>query len=159
MSIEYQKEPWRGNCYHSFFFLFFFFIFAESLWNICASPKICLKGFCCPECLFGQNAARISNVSCCAYCCGYLLLSPFYLCGLIHMPIRAKIRKKYGLQEEPSDCVAACLLSPCAVCQETREINSRDRLPSEKTRTNQPTKDLASPVDSELASATSSNAS
>ncbi len=123
--------------------------------DICASPKICLKGFFCPECVFGQNATRISNVSCCIYCCRYLLLTPFLSCGLIHKPIRTKIREKYGLQEQPSDCVAACLLSPCAVCQEAREMNSRDRLPSEKTRINQPIKGLASPVDSEVASASS----
>jgi Cys-rich protein (TIGR01571 family) len=40
------------------------------------------------------------------------------------MSIRAKLREKYGSQEEPCDVVAACLLSPFAVCQEAREIIS-----------------------------------
>jgi Cys-rich protein (TIGR01571 family) len=55
-------------------------------------------------------------------CCGYLLL----------ISIRTKLREKYGLQEETSDVVAACLFSPFAVCQETREIICREKLPSEK---------------------------
>lgn len=72
------------------------------------------------------------------------------------MPLRAKMREKYGLQEVPSDCVAACLLSPLAVCQETREILSRERSPSQRVRTDQPKKDLPSPIESEVASATNS---
>ncbi len=74
------------------------------------SPKICCKGFCCPECLFGENAAKMTDVSCGTY----LLLTPMVSCGLIHMPIRTKLRENYGSQEEPSDVVA--------VCQEAREI-------------------------------------
>ncbi len=70
--------------------------------------------------------------------------------------MRAKMREKYGLQEVPSDCVAGCLLSPCAVCQEAREIISRERLPSNKVRTDQPKKNVASPVESEVTSATNS---
>jgi Cys-rich protein (TIGR01571 family) len=156
MPIDYQKEPWRGNVYHSFFLFILFRIFSESLFDICASPKICCKGFFCLDCLFGENAHSISGVSCCLYCCGYLLLSPVCLCGLIHMPMRVKMREKYGLQEVPSDRVAGCLCSPCAVCQEAREIISRERSPGNKVRTDQPMKNAASPVESEVASATSS---
>jgi hypothetical protein len=72
------------------------------------------------------------------------------------MPMRAKMREKYGLQEQPSDCLAACLLSPCAVCQEAREIISREKSPGNKVRKNQPVKSITSAVDSELSSAISS---
>lgn len=72
------------------------------------------------------------------------------------MPLRARMREKYNLPEEPSDFVAGCLLSPLGVCQEAREIISRERTFSTRARTNQPTKDIASSVDDEVASATSS---
>jgi len=85
-------------------------------------------------------------------CCGHLLLIPILACGLIHMPIRAKIREKYGLQEETSDIVAACLFSPFAVRQEAREIICREKLPSEKVRRNQPINNIIPTTDSEVAS-------
>ena len=103
-------------------------------------------------CLFGTNAAKIDNVSCYGYCCVYFLLSPLYLCGIIHMSVRGKMRAKYGLQEEPSDCVAACLLSPLAVCQEARELISREKISNGKVRTNQPVNDIATTADSEVES-------
>jgi Cys-rich protein (TIGR01571 family) len=131
-------------------------IYIESLFDICASPKICCKGFCCTSCLFGDNAAKITNGSYCLYCCGYLWLSPIYACGLLHMGIRAKMREKYGLQEEPSDCITGCLLSPCAACQEAREIISRERTPN-KVRTNEPTKDAITTADSEGAASPSNS--
>lgn len=106
--------------------------------------------------MFAENANHISGVSYCGYCCGYMLLSVVCACGLLHKPMRAKMREKYGLQEEPSDCVAACILSPCAVCQETREIMSREKSPGNRVRTVQPKKEAASPVESEVASATNS---
>ena len=73
------------------------------------------------------------------------------------MPIRAKMRAKYGLQEEPSDCVAACLLSPFAVCQEAREIISREKMPSGKVQTNQPSKTMITTAESEVASSANSS--
>jgi len=108
------------------------------LFDICASPKICCKGFGCPECLFGENAAEIADVSCCAY----LLLTP----------ICAKLREKYGLQEEPSDVIGACLFSSFAVCYEACEIISREKLPNEKVRRNQPINNIIPTADSEVAS-------
>jgi hypothetical protein len=68
------------------------------------------------------------------------------------MPIRAKIGGKYCLKEEPSDVVAAHLLSPFAVCQEGREIISREKLPSEKVRTKQPINNIIPTAASEVAS-------
>jgi hypothetical protein len=73
------------------------------------------------------------------------------------MRVRAKMRAKYGLQEEPSDIVAACLLSPFGVCQEAREIISREKMPGKKVRTNQPSKDMTTADDSEVASSTNSS--
>ena len=76
------------------------------------------------------------------------------------MGVRAKIRQKYGLQEQPSDFIAACILSPLAVCQESREIISREKKPSEQIRTSQPLNDITATGDSEVTSShTSSHAS
>jgi len=71
------------------------------------------------------------------------------------MPMGAKMRET-SLQEELSDCVIACLLLPLAVCQEAQEIMLREGLPSEKVRTNQPTKCIASPTNREVISASNS---
>jgi len=73
------------------------------------------------------------------------------------MPIRAKMREKYGLQEEPSDVVAACLLSPLGVCQEAREIISREKMPSKKVQTKQPLKSITTNDASEVASSANSS--
>lgn len=54
------------------------------------------------------------------------------------MPVRAAMRAKYNLVEEPSDFVSACLLSPFALCQEAREIAYREKTLATKTQTMQP---------------------
>ncbi|CAF0867339.1 unnamed protein product [Rotaria sp. Silwood1] len=126
MNTDSQKEPWR-----------------ESLFNVCSSSSICCKGIFCTPCLFGTNAVKISNASCCVYCCAYSILISCLSCGLVHMRMRAKMREKYGLEEKPSDFLAACILSPLAVCQETREIISREKNPTEKVRTSQPGETLS----------------
>lgn len=40
---------------------------------------------------------------------------------------RSEVRNKYNLSEEPcSDCLVHFFCSPCAVCQEARELKVRD---------------------------------
>ena len=77
---------------------------------------------------------------------------PILSCGLLHMSFRAKVREKYGLQEEPTDFIAGCLLSPIAVCQEAREIDSRDKSPGTKVQRAEPKRSNASNVESEVSS-------
>lgn len=150
MPTSFQKEPWRGSskCSLHEFCLLQFII--ESLFNICGSPKTCCFAACCPECVFGQNAANVNDGSCLGYCCIYMILLPIGLCGLVHKPIRVKIREKYNLQEEPSDCLAAYLLSPCAICQEAREIESRGQSSNTRVKTMQPLNSTISNADSEV---------
>lgn len=124
----------------------------ESFFDICASPGICFKGTCCTGCLFGQNVARLTNKSCVSYCCGYTSLLVICSCGLLHRSFRAKLREKYGLQEQPTDLVAGCLLSPIGVCQEAREIDSREKSPSTKVQRAEPKRSNISDVESEVSS-------
>ncbi|CAF1390766.1 unnamed protein product [Adineta ricciae] len=122
----------------------------ESLFDVCGSPKTCCFATWCPECVFGYNAANVTDGSCCGYCCAYLILMPCGLCGIVHMPIRTKLREKYNLQEEPSDCLASYLFSFCAICQEAREIESQDQSSNTRIKTTQPFNSSVSNADSEL---------
>ena len=86
----------------------------------------CCYGFWCLPCLFGSNAEKIDDSSCVGCCLLYWLASYFHLCCLPHMNKREKLRQKYGLQEEPcGDCLVTTFCSPCANCQEAREIKAR----------------------------------
>ncbi|UJR29170.1 hypothetical protein I4U23_010384 [Adineta vaga] len=136
MLNSFQKEPWHG-----------------SFFGVCASPKTCCAVTFCTSCMFGYNAADVTNNSCWGYCCGYFLLMPCYLCGVVHMPIRAKIREKYNLQEEPNDCIAACLLSPCGICQESNELKSHEKSSGIKVQTMQPLNSTISHAESEMTGA------
>eukprot|EP00239_Pterosperma_sp_CCMP1384_P006652 CAMPEP_0197846832 /NCGR_PEP_ID=MMETSP1438-20131217/4546_1 /TAXON_ID=1461541 /ORGANISM="Pterosperma sp., Strain CCMP1384" /LENGTH=184 /DNA_ID=CAMNT_0043458607 /DNA_START=79 /DNA_END=633 /DNA_ORIENTATION=+ len=87
--------------------------------------------------------------SCCAPCCNYYLSSCLpafmvsFLAAIVGVPPmgldvvaarwgvgkyagthRTLIRAKYGIVEDTSDFVAHCLCSPCATCQEAREIKA-----------------------------------
>jgi hypothetical protein len=66
------------------------------------------------------------------------------------MSMRAKLREKYNLAEDSSDFVAACFLSPLAVCQETREIEYREKFGDGTVRTMQPLRMTDSADQSEM---------
>jgi len=38
---------------------------------------------------------------------------------------RQTLRSRYGLQEDCNDCLATTVCSPCAICQEVCELQSR----------------------------------
>ncbi|CAF1395598.1 unnamed protein product [Rotaria sp. Silwood1] len=86
---------------------------------------ICLYGYCCTPCLFGENAERIDGSSCCGSCCLWYLLSGFSLCCLIHMSKRRALRNRFSLEEDCNDCLATTFCAPCAICQEARELKYR----------------------------------
>ena len=125
-------------------------ILVESLFDICGSPKTCCFAVCCPACAFSYNATNVTTGSCLRYCCSYMILSLCCLCGIVHKPIRTKIREKYNLQEEPSDYLASYLFSSCAICQEAREIESRGQSANHRIKTTQPLNSTISNADSEV---------
>jgi Cys-rich protein (TIGR01571 family) len=97
--------------------------------DCCKDCGICVFGYFCLPCLFGQNAEKIDNSSCCGMCCVYILAAECYLCWVPHMMKRKRLREKYGLKENPEcgDCLTTLCCGPCAVCQEARELKSRGK--------------------------------
>ncbi|CAF4438012.1 unnamed protein product [Rotaria socialis] len=120
---------------------------SENDWNedLCGCMNdggTCLYGFCCTPCLFGANAEKISEKNCCLMCCLYLVLGSVYLCWVPHYFERQKLREKYNLKSNPScgDCPTTLLCSPCALCQEARELKARESVQRSalKANNNQP---------------------
>ncbi len=60
-------------------------------------------------------------------CCAYSILTSCYLCWLPHWYERQALREKYNLTENPEcgDLLTTIFCSPCALCQEAREMKSR----------------------------------
>ncbi|CAF4124369.1 unnamed protein product [Rotaria sordida] len=90
---------------------------------------VCLYGYCCAPCLFGENAEKIDGSNCCGSCCLWYLLAQCSLCCLIHMGKRQALRNRYGLDEDCNDCLATTFCAPCAICQEARELKYRSAAP------------------------------
>ncbi|CAF3316913.1 unnamed protein product [Rotaria socialis] len=100
---------------------------SENDWNedLCGCMNdggTCLYGFCCTPCLF--------------------VLGSVYLCWVPHYFERQKLREKYNLKSNPScgDCPTTLLCSPCALCQEARELKARESVQRSalKANNNQP---------------------
>jgi len=58
-------------------------------------------------------------------CVAYACLTGCYLQCLVHKPRRQQLRNAYNLEEKPNDIIATCICSPCANCQEAREMKQR----------------------------------
>ncbi|CAF3229434.1 unnamed protein product [Rotaria socialis] len=88
----------------------------------------CCYGYWCAPCLFGSNAEKIDGKNCCLMCCLYGVLAHFYLCWVPHYFERQNLREKYNLEANPScgDCLTTSFCGPCALCQEAREMKSRE---------------------------------
>ncbi|CAF3342508.1 unnamed protein product [Rotaria socialis] len=95
------------------------------LFDCCSDGGICLYGWCCAPCLYGENAEKIDGSSCFGSCCIWYLLAQCSLCCLVHMGKRQTLRDRFGLAEDCSDCVATTFCAPCAICQEARELKFR----------------------------------
>jgi len=97
--------------------------------------SLCCKACFCSCCVVGDNSEYMSNgegVYCAGQghggpaCLAYLVADVLgqmvigYPCGcLLHMPLRAAVRRRYGLKEEPcNDCCAVCFCGACSMVQE-----------------------------------------
>ncbi len=101
-------------------------IFLGGLFDCFNDVGICIYGWCCPPCLYGENAEKIDGSSCCGQACAWCLLAECSLCWLIHMGKRESLRRRYGLQEDCNDCLATAFCAACAICQEARELKYRE---------------------------------
>jgi len=85
----------------------------------------CLIGCVCPCFLFGQNAEQVDGSNKITMCIAYAILSGCYAQCLLHKPKRQTLRGAYNLEEKPNDLLTTCCCSPCANCQEAREMKLR----------------------------------
>ena len=125
-----EQGEWNGlsSSYSEEEFLLNLSFFLESLYGCFDDFEICLRGWCCVPCLFGQNAEKIDGSSCFLMCCAYSCLTECYLCWIPHYMKRGELRQKYGLQEDPcGDCPTTLCCGPCALCQEARFLKHRGR--------------------------------
>jgi len=91
---------------------------------------ICCYGLFCTPCLYGENVNKLNGVGCYMPCCQYYCLAGLSMCCCVASPNRTMIRNKYGLAEEPcNDCCVHVFFSPCAVCQEARELKKQVAAP------------------------------
>eukprot|EP00850_Spirogloea_muscicola_P000995 SM000003S11240 [mRNA] locus=s3:1648124:1649358:- [translate_table: standard] len=61
-----------------------------------------------------------------AFLIGEGLLFAWWMCGVYTGLFRQELQRKYHLSNTPCDpCMVHCVLHPCAVCQEHREMKSR----------------------------------
>ncbi|GMH33219.1 hypothetical protein BSKO_01053 [Bryopsis sp. KO-2023] len=102
---------------------------------------LCVWGLFCTACLFGENVSSLTQVQsqqdlinkvpppvasgCCCPCLLYSLTTVYCWCCVGGLN-RRDLREKYGLRHEPcGDCTVHMFCSPCAVCQEARELKVR----------------------------------
>ncbi|KAL6753698.1 PLAC8 family-domain-containing protein [Haematococcus lacustris] len=97
---------------------------SSSLYDCFSDMGVCCVGAHAPFVLYGENAEKIGTSSFLSAAAMYFFFS-CCACCFAH-ETRGALRHKYGLPEEPcSDCMVHCWCSPCAVCQETRELRKR----------------------------------
>eukprot|EP00161_Ancyromonas_sigmoides_P016542 TRINITY_DN4425_c0_g1_i1.p2 TRINITY_DN4425_c0_g1~~TRINITY_DN4425_c0_g1_i1.p2 ORF type:complete len:154 (+),score=40.83 TRINITY_DN4425_c0_g1_i1:45-506(+) len=108
----------------------------RSEWSECfVDMPTCLLGTFCTPCLFGRNVNRLDNDindeswvngPCCIWGTLYAVGLYFFVPCCCHAPKRTNFRLKFGnLKEDPcTDWLAAWCLTPCAVCQEARELDA-----------------------------------
>ncbi|CAF1152324.1 unnamed protein product [Didymodactylos carnosus] len=92
--------------------------------------NICISGLFCPCYLFGQNVEQTGGITYRCPCFLYAWNSMLLNCGYIHKRQRSNIRDIYGLPGGCGDCLTTCFCSPCAVCQEARELKIRGQIPN-----------------------------
>ncbi|CAM8926893.1 hypothetical protein QQ045_022164 [Rhodiola kirilowii] len=98
------------------------------LCGCCEDSSNCCITCCCPCITFGQNAEILERgaTSCPASGAIFFALSYVGWAFLYSCSYRSKLRKAYSLPAEPcADVLVHCFCSPCAICQEYRELKNR----------------------------------
>lgn len=125
---------------------------STGLCDVCAEPGgcgLCCYGGCCGPCLYGDSMSRMApHEATCGgnsygACCGYWMLGGFVpamtaLLFGVPLPLscsfaiqtsgRRSIKRKYGIHPDDGcckDCLITAFCSPCALCQEQRELRIR----------------------------------
>ncbi len=86
-------------------------------------PASCILTCLFPCITYGNNYEAINKTGCCVQGFTYCCLSACGLCCLVHSGLRGNIRSKFNIPGNNCfDCLLTCFCSPCALCQESREI-------------------------------------
>lgn len=108
--------------------------FTSPLTNCCAEPggsELCMKGLFCGCCLYGENVAQLGMRATCggnsgAACAFWAVMAMCGLCCIPQSITRKDIKHEYGHEDpESNDCLVSTCCSPCALCQEARELEVR----------------------------------
>jgi Cys-rich protein (TIGR01571 family) len=86
--------------------------------------ETCVPSFFCPCVQFGNNAAVVGD-NCPSCCLLYVLCSHFYLCCLVHAPVRGKIRARYNIKGDDGSDLLSTVCGCMSIAQEAREIKIR----------------------------------
>lgn len=91
-----------------------------------SQPFICLVVWCVPcgaNLVFGQISETMGEQECALACTLYYLASACGCCCLVHFPLRARIREKYGIPESDlTDIVETAFCVPCTLVQEYDQV-------------------------------------
>lgn len=99
------------------------------VFDICADATTCAMGYWLTPCLHGDNISRLEGKNGPGPCLLYAVANFCCLQTFVARPVRRKIRETFDLPEQPcSDTCIHCWCSPCATCQEAREIKRRSAL-------------------------------
>ncbi|MEW5308354.1 MAG: hypothetical protein WDW38_000322 [Sanguina aurantia] len=94
--------------------------FSTGVFQCWTNCSLCCVGICCTTCLYGDNYSRVHG-SGCVSACMLCTFCPFFACCFAS-ELRLELRSKYGLERDHNDFLLHTLCSPCAICQEAREL-------------------------------------
>jgi len=101
----------------------------EGVFGCCNNVSTCIFGLFCPCWLYGKNQEKLDGQSCLQHCLLYAICGACVCC--FHGPRRAHMRQKYNLKPDCNDYLVTYCCSPCAVCQESREMEVRGPPPQQ----------------------------
>merc|ERR1712159_907762 len=97
-----------------------------SLFGCCDNPGLCVKGWCCPGCIYGETDEIMAIGSCAMGCL------KVHFCGICTVCCwapgrRGELRGHLDMDEEcGGDCVTWVCCPGLANCQERRELEMRN---------------------------------
>ncbi|CAK9219468.1 unnamed protein product [Sphagnum troendelagicum] len=108
-------------------------VWTTGICGCCEEIESFCCAFWCPCVSFGRIVEILDQGSTACLTGGaifYLIHQHTYCGALYTCGYRAKLRRKYGLPEEPcNDCCTDCFCLPCSLAQQTRELQNHGVTP------------------------------
>ena len=93
----------------------------SNIGDCCFDLPLCCKGFCCPCILFGRQAQRLNQDSCCIKGCQCLCC-----CTCLMPAYRHKMRLKHKIRQGCNDCCESIFCPCCTLIQQEQEVRQED---------------------------------